>query len=257
MKALLHTRLLNIRLGNYSFNPGVFTTLLTIGFLCLMVYMAQWQSGKAEYKDKLHNSIVARKDLAPVTLAELPKDVDDRLFLPVRLTGKFDWAHSFLLDNIVYNDRVGYDVYTPLHLADGMTVLINRGFVPQGDSRQKLPDVSAPAGTVQIKGLLDTLPPKGFVLSSKANQTKGWPRVLQYIDLKEIQGFLNTKTKIFDMVVWLDPKDPNSFIGHQPALNLNSAMNSGYAFQWYAMTVALTGIYFFVNIKRKRDNERN
>jgi surfeit locus 1 family protein len=108
---------------------------------------------------------------------------------------------------------------------------------------------------VQIKGLLDTPPSKGFVLMKNVNQSSGWPKVVQYIDLKEIKGFLNTK--VFNMIVWLDPKDPNSFAGHPPALNLNSAMNSGYAFQWYAMSIALTGIYLFTNIKRKQNNERN
>lgn len=254
MKALLHTRLVNIRLGDFSFNPGVLTTLVTIGFLYLMVHLAQWQSGKAEYKEKLHSSIVARKDLTPITLSELPKGTDKRLFLPVRLTGKLDQTHYFLLDNVVYKSQVGYDVYSPMHLTDGTTILVNRGFVPQGESRQDLPHVGAPSGIVQVKGLLDTPPPKGFVLSSKANQSSGWPKVLQYIDIKQIDGFLNTK--LFGMVVWLDPKDPNSFAGHQPELNLNSAMNSGYAFQWYAMCVALTGIYFFVNIKRNQNNER-
>lgn len=249
MKALLHTRLVNIRFGRYTFSPGVFTTIITVGFLYLMVSMALWQSGKAEYKEKLHDSIVARRDLAPIPISELPKETDKRLFLPVRLTGQFDPVHYFLLDNIVYNGRVGYDVYSPLRMVNGTTVLVNRGFVPQTGSRKDLPHISTPSGTVQIKGLLDKPPSKGFVLMKHVNQSEGWPKVLQYVDLKQIQGFLNTR--VFNMAVWLDAKDPNSYAEHQPALNLNSAMNSGYAFQWYAMAVALTGIYFFVNIKRK------
>lgn len=240
---------MSIRVGRYTFSPGVFTTLATAFFLYVMVSMALWQSGKAEYKEKLHDSIVARRDLVPVTLSELPSSAGKRLFLPVRLSGHFDPVHYFLLDNVIYKGQVGYDVYSPLHVTDGTTVLINRGFLPQGQSRQDLPHVTTPTGIVHIKGLLDTPPSKGFVLMKNVNQTKGWPKVLEYIDLKEIGGFL--KTNVFSMIVWVDAKDPNSFTAHQPALNLNSAMNSGYAFQWYAMSLALTGIYFFVNIKRK------
>jgi len=34
-------------------------------------------------------------------------------------------------------------------------------------------------------------------------------------------------------------------------LNLNSAKNNGYAFQWFAMSFALLMIYFFVNTQRE------
>jgi len=214
-----------------------------------MVSMAQWQSGKAEYKDKLHASIVARKDLAPVSLDELPENVDDRLFMPVVVSGRFDSEHYFLLDNRIFDGRVGYDVYMPLQLSNGERVLVNRGFVPQGRTRQDLPKITTPVNTVQIKGLLDMPPSKTVVLADNVNRSDSWPKVLQYVDLAEIQGFLGSH--MFDMILWLDPNDPECLGGGLPALNLDSAKNSGYAFQWYAMCVALTGIYFFVNTRKK------
>jgi surfeit locus 1 family protein len=249
VKALLHTRLINLRIGNYEFNPGIFATLITLALLYIMVLMAQWQSGKAEYKDKLHERIVARKDLPPVSLDELPESVDERLFMPVQLSGQFHTEHYILHDNRVVAGQVGYEVYAALRLPNGKSILINRGFVPQGRTRQQLPQINTPAETVQLAGLLDKPPSKTVVLAQNVNQTGRWPMVLQYVDLEEVKGFLGYS--LFDMILWLDPKDPNSFAGSQPALNLDGAKNSGYAFQWYAMSAALTGIYFFVNIKKK------
>lgn len=214
-----------------------------------MLSMAQWQSGKAEYKEHLRERIVARKDLPPVTLAELPESQDERLFTPVVLTGQFDPRHYFLLDNKVVDGQVGYDVYVPLRLANNTSILVNRGFVPQGRTREELPQINIPVEPVQLVGLLDMPPSKAVVLADNVNQADGWPRVLQYVDLEEIQGFLGSD--MFDMILWLGPDNPLGFAGQPPALNLGAAKNTGYAFQWYAMSVALTGIYFFVNIKRQ------
>lgn len=253
MKALLHTRLVHLRFGDYVFSPGILTTLVTMVLLYTMISMAQWQSGKAEYKEYLRASIVARKDLEPVTLSELPESIDERLFMPVNISGQFDTEHYFLLDNKVNNGQVGYEVYAPLLLPDGITILINRGFVAMGRTRQQLPQINTPVETVHIKGLLDRPPSRTVVLADNVNQAGSWPIVLQYVDLDEIQGFLGKP--IFDMILWLDPDDPNSFAGQPPALSLDSAKNTGYAFQWYAMSVALSGIYFFVNIRRRSTNE--
>lgn len=253
MKALLHTRLVSFRIGNLVFSPGVLTTLLTALLIYLMIFMAQWQAGKAEYKENLREKIVARKDLSPIGMDELPAAIDDRLFLPVSLAGQYDSEHYFLLDNRVHNGRVGYDVYAPLTMPNGGSILVNRGFVAQGKTRQDLPRIETPAERLQLKGLLDRPPSKTVVLADNVHQATAWPRVLQYVDLDEIQNMLGYT--MFDMILWLDADDPHSLMAHQPALNLDSAKNTGYAFQWYAMSIALLIIYFFVNTKRIENNE--
>ncbi len=235
-------------MGNYIFSPGVLASLITVLLLYIMISMAQWQSDKADYKNALHDKILARKELAAISLAELPEKADDRLFMPVHIHGQFDNRHYFLLDNRTLNNQVGYDVYAVFQIPGYTPMLVNRGFVAQGRTRQELPEISFPDGTVELKGLLDRLPAKGFVLMDNIRSVDHWPIVLQYIDHDEIQGFLGTG--IFDMMLRLDSKSPYSFTSELPALNLDSAKNTGYAFQWYAMSIALTCIYFFVNTKR-------
>ena len=118
----------------------------------LMVFMAQWQADKAEYKDNLHDKIVARKDLPAITMQELPATEDERLFLPVVIKGRYDAEHTFLLDNRILNGRVGFDIYTPLRLTDGRSILVNRGFLPQGRTRQDLPVFETPDSMLMVKG---------------------------------------------------------------------------------------------------------
>jgi len=251
LKRLFQIRLISFNVGAYRFSPGIFPSITTLAFMYLMVFMAQWQAGKAEYKDNLHDKIVARKDLPAITLQELPATEDERLFLPVILSGQYDTEHTFLLDNKILKGRVGYDVYTPLRLSDGRSILVNRGFLPQGRTRQDLPVFETPGEMINVRGLLDKIPSKTLVLADNVNQATSWPVVLQYIDDKEVENILGYP--VFNMVLWLNKDENHGFTRTLPALNLDSAKNAGYAFQWYAMTIALLIIYIAVNTKKRDD----
>jgi cytochrome oxidase assembly protein ShyY1 len=55
------------------------------------------------------------------------------------------------------------------------------------------------------------------------------------------------------MIVWLDAEAEHGFHREIPALKLDSAKNTGYAFQWFAMSAALFIIYIAVNVKRTKN----
>ena len=71
----------------------------------------------------------------------------------VQATGTYDGAHETLLRDQSHGDQLGDDVLTPLRLADGTAVLVDRGWVAAG-SASAAPDVAPPAtGTVVVRGL--------------------------------------------------------------------------------------------------------
>jgi surfeit locus 1 family protein len=249
IKLLFRARLISINIGSYQFNPGIVTSITTVALVYLMVTLGQWQADRAEYKDDLREKILARKDLPVISMQELPVLEDDRMFLPVRIDGQYDTEHHFLLDNKILNGRVGYDVYSPLKMSSGEAILVNRGFLPQGKTREDLPVFETPAEQLNIKGLLHKTPSKTIVLADDVNQVVSWPVVLQYIDVEEIEKILGYP--VFNMVLWLDKEENHGFTRTLPALALDSAKNAGYAFQWYAMTLALLIIYIVVNTKKR------
>ncbi len=213
-----------------------------------MLSLGFWQLDRAEFKDTLQQKIIERKNLSPVAIAELPASSESRRYLPVKFIGEFDDQHSFLLDNITFNGHVGYHVFTPVKVNDAKTILVNRGFVSQGKTRDQLPEVDVPGGKIEISGLLDFSPSRTLLLAENVQETSRWPVVLQYVDLIEI-GELSGY-ELYDMVLWLNPDQVGSFEYDLPVLNLNSAKNNGYAFQWFAMSLALFIIYIVVNTKR-------
>ena len=247
-------RLFSIRLATYQFSPGVLATLVTVVLLYIMISLGLWQLDRAEYKDTLQQKIEQRKNLSAVDVVDLPSSIDDRRYLPVRFTGEFDVGHSFLLDNRTVKGRVGYHVFTPVKISDPdnsvKSILIARGFVEIGRSREQLPEILPPKGEVEIRGLLGLPPPTALVLADNIHKSGSWPVVLQYVDLPELSTMLGYE--LYDMVIWLNENEAGSFEYDLPVLNLNATKNNGYAFQWFAMSLALLIIYIVVNTKSNK-----
>jgi cytochrome oxidase assembly protein ShyY1 len=72
----------------------------------------------------------------------------------VSATGHFDAAHQMLLRNRNRGDHVGYDVLTPLRLADGSAVVVDRGWVSLDAVARGIGDAAVPPGTVTVRGVL-------------------------------------------------------------------------------------------------------
>ena len=248
IKAIRDYRLVSFKLAGFHFHPGLVSSLVTAALLYTMVSLGMWQLDRAEFKDTLQQNISERKKLSPAGLEELPVSSADRRFHPARFYGEFDAQHSFLLDNITLNGQVGYHVFTPVKIDSSTAILVARGFVPQGKTRDLVPEITAPDGELDIRGLLDMPPSRTLLLAEYVQETSRWPVVLQYIDLAEIEQILGYE--LYDMVLWLNPDTSGVFEHDLPVLNLNSAKNNGYAFQWFAMSLALLIIYLVVNTKR-------
>ncbi|PCI08963.1 MAG: hypothetical protein COB77_01185 [Gammaproteobacteria bacterium] len=248
IKAMRQYRIVSIRIPPYHFNPGVISTFVTVALLYLMLSLGYWQLDRAEFKDTLQQNITERKNLSVSRLEDLPQSSKDRRYLPVKFIGEFDDRHSFLLDNKIVKRHVGYHVFTPVKVSDSKAVLIARGFIKAGKTREQLPAFNTPVGVQALSGLLDMPPSRALLLAENVQQTERWPVVLQYVDLSEISQLLGYE--LYDMILWLDENKPASLQYDLPTLNLNAANNNGYAFQWFAMSLALAIIYLVVNTKR-------
>lgn len=214
-----------------------------------MLTLGQWQYQKGEYISNMQDKINERKYLPPVSMEELPHDREDQIFLPVTVRGKFDTEHHFYFDNRIVNGVAGYDIFTPFRMDDGNVILVNRGWLKQGRTRQDLPEFETVSSEVSFKALMDRPPSKDFLLAEDVHSTVSWPMVLQYVDTEEISDMLGYE--VMPMVLRLDKDADHGFYREIPVLRLDSAKNTGYAFQWYAMLAALLVIYVAVNTKKR------
>lgn len=249
MMWFLNVRLFSLHIGRFNFSPGLFMTVLTFAIVYTMYSLGLWQLSRAKYKDNLQQKIVERQNKPAVNYNQIPYEEDERLYLPIKIRGKYDSKHIVLLDNRIVEGVVGYDVYTPFTMSNGTAVLVNRGFIPQGKSRQDLPHIATPEVDIDIQGILEKPPSKGVILAENLHTSISWPMVMQYIDIEEIETKLSID--LMDMIVRLDSNEAGGLIYNQPVVNLNSSKNYGYAFQWFAMMTAVFSLFLVMNTKKR------
>ncbi|WP_294532024.1 SURF1 family protein [uncultured Rhodoblastus sp.] len=135
------------------------STLLGVALLC---GLGIWQLQRLHWKEAVLAQIAARLD-APATAPPDREnwerlDPDDYDYRRVRLTGTFDHAiESYLFRASATGaagDGPGYEILTPLRLADGSAVIVNRGFVPAELRDPERRTAGQIAGETTLTGLM-------------------------------------------------------------------------------------------------------
>ena len=174
---------------------------------------------------------------------QLRRAEEKRVALPrVSVEGEFQPRYTVYLDNKVMNGRIGYEVITPLLLTSGAYVLVNRGWIAAGKTREALPEVRTPAGEVRIEGIaLDKLP---RVLSLHKDAGK----VRQNLDIEDFA--FESGLRLEPRVIEQHSELPDGLARDWPPHDLGFEKNEGYALQWYSLA-ALAVVLLIVLSFRK------
>jgi surfeit locus 1 family protein len=214
----------------------------------LCVALGRWQLGRAEEK----RAFFAAYDRAlarPVRTAPVEDAAAVFLrFQPIRLQGHYDGAHQVLLDEKVQDGKTGYHVLTPFIVEGGPAVLVNRGWVPAGMDRRKLPDVPVDGSERTVNGRLSLLPRPAMQSGPSATEV-GWPRRLLYPTVDEIAGAMGYRVHAWQVL--LAPDEPDGYLRDWRPQVMKPEQHVAYAFQWFALGAALVVIYVVVNLKRR------
>ncbi len=133
--------------------PAIFT--LVIG--AFLVGLGIWQLERLAWKDAIVARIEARTKAAPQPLP--PRSIwdtlkpDDYEYRRVTITGRFDNAKEAYILRASADGPV-YHVLTPLALAGGGTVLVDRGSVPAERRNPRTRLAGQPSGVVTVVGLM-------------------------------------------------------------------------------------------------------
>ena len=239
-----------MRLGGFEFRPALWPTLITLVLLPALVGLGLWQLDRADWKQGLVDAHETGINLAPVDLGWLLESGELADYRPVGVRGEYDLAHQLLLDNRLYQGHAGYHVLTPLRLADGESViLVNRGWVPTGLDRAVLPELPGPAGKVAVEAITSLPPANPFRLADVEESHAGWPKVVQQLDLAQLEQLL--ETRLIPVILLLDESNEHGFVRDwQPVYGVTPDKHRAYAMQWFTLAVVLLLIYIGVNSKR-------
>jgi surfeit locus 1 family protein len=195
-------------LAGYSFRPRLWALALAVAACAAGIALGNWQSRRADEKR--------------VAATELEKK-------RVSLRGVFRAELSVLLDNKIRNHRIGYEVITPLRLESGNAgehVLVNRGWIEAGRTRDVLPAVSTPSGEVRIEGVALERLPRLLNLPDKG-------KVRQSLDIEAFAR--ETGLRLQPRVIEQHSSVDDGLLRDWPRPDAGAEKNAAYSFQWYSL----------------------
>jgi cytochrome oxidase assembly protein ShyY1 len=222
-------------------------TLLTLVLLALFVSLGRWQWHRGEAKQVLFDSY-ERSETAPALNAPVDFDNAER-FKRVAFDGRFEPEHQVLLDNRSHAGQPGYEVLTPFVLADGRRILVNRGWVPFGGYRDRLPDVSMQGErSAAISGRLEELPTPGLASGRAPPAGAAWPKVTSFPTHEELETALGEK--LARRILLLDPQLPGGYVREWSPPGMAPTRHFSYAIQWWGFAAVLLVLYFGLNFRK-------
>ena len=228
---------------------------LAIVFALVCVGLCLWQLDRRNTALEELSRIDTNYSATPRPLDEVLPQRDsfsiDQKWTPVTMTGTYLSSDELLVRNRPYNSGPGFEVLTPLLLADGSVFVVDRGGLPTG-LEQDAPDhiPAAPAGevtvTVRLKPGEPTLPGR----SAPAGQ-------IATIQLDDIATMLDrpTYTGAYGLMATEDPAP-----AERPLAASKPARDEGphlsYAFQWLVFALfGFIGLGYGLRQEYRRINE--
>jgi len=224
----------------------VFPPLAGAVFVLLFVSLGLWQLDRA--REKVGFLAAFDSDAPYVVPADFGALGD---FDRVQVFGHYLADRQVLIDNIPLEGRLGYFVITPFAPSSREPLLlVNRGWIARPDDAGTLPDLSVDTEFKTIRGLVGHLP-RVAIRPGEAFAVHGdWPRVAVYPSLREVADELGEE--VLPIVLLLRPEAEDGFVRHwQP--NVSGPMTHySYAFQWFALALAVVAITAWHLHKRYR-----
>jgi surfeit locus 1 family protein len=243
-----------MRFGRYEFKPGLWPSMATLMVFPVLLGLGFWQLDRAEQKAALQAVYDARYEAETLPLNRIADNYDDQALLwrPVQISGYY-LPQVYLLDNQVRDQQPGYDIFMVMELSGtDMALLVDRGWIAGGFDRSQVPAVDIPAGQMKLDGRVLPPPSTGIMLGEHFIEQVGETRYrIQRIAIDELRT--HSGVRLLPYVVRLNKESPDSFRIDEVQPGTGRERHQGYAFQWFALSVTLLLIYFFVNVKKREE----
>jgi len=228
-------------------------TLLMLIVVALFGRLALWQYHRAQERTALLAALTAARHgparpLPAAGVEDLPR------FARVVAEGRYGRGQQVLMIEMPQpdGDAIGAEVLTPLHIAGGRVLLVNRGWIPAGPDGQTKVRLAPPPGTIRAAGLLDSLPRPGVRLGRGDGSGVGqWPRPLLYPDWAELDKLYGPG--LIRRVLLLAPAAQG---GYDRAWRLEPAHgpqeNYSYMVQWVGLALTVFIVWLALSVRAYR-----
>lgn len=240
--------------------PRGFRILLTrrwLGYLVLALVFALacvslgiWQFARLDEARVQLSRIEMNYDEAPVDIGDALSSANtfdpSDTWLPVKATGTYVTEQQLLVRSRPLEGQVGFEVLTPLRLSDGRLFIVDRGWIPSGETTA-FPGVvpEPPRGTVEV---VARLKPSEPALAGR-NAINGTVATIELALIDDLLGG-NVITGAYGLLASETPSVTSApFASARP--ELDEGPHLSYALQWI-----LFAIMGFVGLGLAVRNER-
>lgn len=225
------------------FAPGWRMSLAVLLLLPVLIGLGVWQLQRGAEKRAYETRYYERLGAPPTAFPANPSEAD---FLRVRLVGRYQPGHDFLVDNRIRDGRPGYWVVSRFEAEDGRVYLINRGWLAAADGRDRLPPVPTPRETVTLVGVV--WPDLGLPPLLEADRwADGWPKRVQRLDVARMAA---DQPRIVPREIRLEPGQPGAFAAAPLYADFRPERHQGYAAQWFGLALVLAGAFLVYGFRR-------
>jgi surfeit locus 1 family protein len=210
-----------------------------------------WQLDRAAQKTRLEQSVNERAQLPPLAadlLAREPQAVEAQLHRRVAVSGRWLAPHTVALDNRPLHGRAGFIIVTPLLLAPGDAVLVQRGWAPRdAQDRARLPALDTPSGDVRVEGRIALWPSHRLELAA----AEAGP-IRQNLDAAQLARDAGVALRPLSLLQLDGPDARDALVREWPVPSQDVWKHHGYALQWFALSALIAGLAVWYRLIRPR-----
>lgn len=216
--------------------------------------LSMWQADRLADRKADNARLTSQTRLAPVELQSLlQQPAVDAVYRRVSVTGTYDAGREVLLLTRSFKGRPGNHLLTPLVMASGGAVIVDRGWVPLDIDRPGAGQAAPPAGEVSLTGIL--LPSEKKSPLGVSDPPPGPVTALARVDLQRVGAqlpypILTTYLRLQDQ----NPAGNRDIPKPVPLPPLSEGPHLGYAVQW--LFFGLVGLVVYVCLLRREIRNR-
>jgi surfeit locus 1 family protein len=225
----------------------VFAGLIVLG----CIRLGFWQLDRLRQRQSANREIEERISAPTASLAEVMRDTATMAYRSVRVAGRYDYEHEFVLAARSRQGSPGVNLITPFIRIDSDTaILINRGWVysPDGmvitDTAWREPEQLS---SLVVGHVERPIPASGPVFNSKV------PRVIRRLAVDSLRTRVPYPLAAAVVVQEVADKPADGSVTHPVRLDsprLTNGPHRSYALQWFAF--ALIGLIGMVAVARRK-----
>jgi len=239
-----------MQIGQYQFKPTPIVSLISLVVFAILVSLGIWQLNRAEQKLQTQKALTSSLVQHELDVVQPLENQSKYRFRHARFNGYFDSKHQYLLDNRIEKGRPGFLVITPFfYAANKAVILVNRGWLPLGQNRQDLPNISVTDRPQIIRGILSDIPGKLPSFGIGATVSDGsWPKIIRDVEIDQIGHELGYTMPPY--LLQLAQENSAAYAQNWQPVASGLEKNESYAIQWFGMALVIFILYIGLNSRR-------